>query len=278
MSMSVLTIIALLFLGAFGGFVAGLLGVGGGMILVPFLTILFSVSVMSADLAVHSAIATSMAMILFTSLSSMRAHHKQGAVRWPVVFALAPGIILGGLLSGGAVFAYLHGAALSLFFALFVGYSGFNMLRNKKPKPSRQLPGMVGCTAAGTGIGFISGLVGAGGGFLSVPFMVWCNVPIRNAVATSAALGFPIALSNSFGYIVSGIRELGLREGMLGYVYWPALVLLVLMSVLMAPLGARLAHTLPVDKLRKVFAALLFSLSAYMLYKALQQYGVFGAG
>lgn len=273
--MSVLTIIALLCLGAFGGFMAGLLGVGGGMVLVPFLTLLFGASLMSPDLAVHSAIATSMGMILFTSISSMRAHHRQGAVLWPVVFTLAPGIVLGGLLSGGAVFAYLHGAALSLFFALFVGYSGMNMLRNKKPKPSRQLPGMVGRTAAGTGIGFISGLVGAGGGFLSVPFMVWCNVPLRNAVATSAALGFPIALSNSVGYIASGIREVGVRDGMLGYVYWPALILLVIMSVLLAPVGARMAHTLPVDKLRRVFACLLFALAAYMLFKALQQYGVF---
>ncbi|MGO1767618.1 MAG: sulfite exporter TauE/SafE family protein, partial [Advenella sp.] len=115
----------------------------------------------------------------------------------------------------------------------------------------------------------------AGGGFLSVPFMVWCNVPLRNAVATSAALGFPIALSNSVGYILSGIREVGIGDGMLGYVYWPGLVLLVIMSVLMAPVGARQAHTLPVDKLRKVFACLLFALAAYMLFKAMQQFGIF---
>ncbi len=274
MTLTITMILALLALGTFGGFMAGLLGVGGGMVLVPFLTMLFTWQKMPADIVVHSAIATSMGMIVFTSLSSMRAHHKKGAVMWPVVFSMVPGIILGGLLAGGVAFKFISMAWLSLFFAAFVGYSAMNMLRNKKPKPSRQLPGVAGRTAVGTGIGFISGLVGAGGGFLSVPFMVRCNVSIRNAVATSAALGFPIAVGNSIGYISSGIEKIGIQGGMLGYVFWPGLLVLITMSVLLAPVGAKCAHSWPVDRLKRIFAYLLFSISAYMLYKSLSAFGV----
>ncbi|WP_251863117.1 sulfite exporter TauE/SafE family protein [Achromobacter sp. Marseille-Q4962] len=270
--MDITMVLCLLALGAVVGFAAGLLGIGGGMLLVPFLTMLFTWQGMPSDLVVHAAIATSMTSILFTSISSVRAHHQRGTIRWGIVAAMAPGIIVGGLLSGGAVFAALNTLWLSLFFALFVGYSGWNMLRNKKPKPSRQMPGVVGTSAAGAGIGFLSGLVGAGGGFLSVPFMVWCNVALHNAVSTSAALGFPIALANSVGYVVSGLSEGASQPGMIGFIYWPALVALVCTSVLTAPLGARMAHRLPVATLKRVFACLLFALAAYMLVKAWQTY------
>ncbi|MBO9355875.1 TSUP family transporter [Bordetella petrii] len=272
--MDVAMLVSLLALGAVVGFAAGLLGIGGGMLLVPFLTMLFTWQGMPQDLIVHAAIATSMTSILFTSVSSVRAHQRNGTIQWKIVFALAPGIIVGGLLSGGAVFAALSTAWLSLFFALFVGYSAWNMLRNKKPKPSRQMPGMAGTTAVGAGIGFLSGLVGAGGGFLSVPFMVWCNVALHAAVSTSAALGFPIALANSIGYVVSGLNQEVTRPGMLGYIYWPALLALVATSVLTAPFGARMAHRLPVGTLKRVFAGLLFALAAYMLAKAWQAFGI----
>lgn len=265
-------VLCLLVLGGVAGFAAGLLGIGGGMLLVPFLTMLFGWQAMPEDLVVHAAIATSMTSILFTSLSSIRAHQKKGTIQWKIVAAMAPGIIVGGLLSGGAVFAVLSTAWLSLFFAVFVGYSGWNMLRNTKPKPSRQMPGIAGTSAAGVGIGFLSGLVGAGGGFLSVPFMVWCNVALHSAVSTSAALGFPIALANSAGYIMSGMKESVSYPGMVGYIYWPALLALVCTSVLTAPVGARVAHRLPVATLKRVFACLLFALAAYMLFKAWQAF------
>src|SRR5690606_29385643 len=258
----------LLLLGAIAGFAAGLLGIGGGMLLVPFLTLLLTWQGLDASLVVHAAIATSMASILFTSVSSVISHHRKGAVRWKLVAAFAPGIVLGGLLAGGAVFAALKTGWLALFFALFVGYSALQMLLDKKPKPSRQMPGPLGTSAAGAGIGFLSGLVGAGGGFVSVPFMTWCNVPLHNAVATSAALGFPIALANTVGYVISGLRQPDLAPGMFGYIYWPALLALVVASVLTAPLGARTAHRLPVKSLKRVFAYLLFCLAAYMFYKA----------
>jgi uncharacterized membrane protein YfcA len=262
-------VVELLLLGCATGFLAGLLGIGGGMVLVPFLTLILSHRGVPGDLAVKMAIATSMATILFTSLSSVRAHHAKRAVRWDIVRGLAPGIVLGGLAAGAGVFALIKGQALALFFALFVGFSATQMLRDKKPKPSRQLPGPAGQAAAGGGIGFVSGLVGAGGGFISVPFMSWCNVPMHNAVATSAALGFPIALANTAGYVIGGWSQPAPLPGSLGYLYLPALAVIALASVLVAPLGARAAHAMNVKQLKRVFALMLYALAAYMLSRAL---------
>lgn len=261
-------ILILAVLGAVTGVAAGLLGIGGGMILVPFLTLLLTWQGLAPDLVIHAAIATSMASILFTSVSSVRAHQKKGAVRWELVFAFTPGIVIGGLLASVGVFSVLKTGWLAIFFAIFVGYSALQMLLDKKPKPSRQMPGPAGTGVAGAGIGFLSGLVGAGGGFVSVPFMAWCNVPLHQAVGTSAALGFPIALVNTIGYVWSGMDKPGLPPHMLGFVYWPALIVLALFSVSTAPLGAKLAHRLPVKALKRVFAYLLFALAAYMSYKA----------
>jgi len=256
----------LLLLGTGTGFLAGLLGIGGGMLLVPFLTMIFSHRGVDPSLAVKMAIATSMATILFTSISSVRAHHARGAVRWPLVARFAPGLVLGGLLAGAGMFSLLKGSVLALVFAAFVGFSATQMLRNRKPKPSRQMPGAVGTAAAGTGIGFVSGLVGAGGAFISVPFMTWCNVPMHNAVATSAALGFPIALANTAGYVIAGWSVQTGVPGALGYLALPALVTIACASVLTAPLGARTAHAMDTASLKKVFALLLYGLAAYMAW------------
>lgn len=265
---------SLMLLGAFGGFAAGLLGIGGGMILVPFMIMLFPLVGMPQDLMVHVAIATSMSTIVFTSMSSMRAHHRKGAIRWEIVALLVPGIIVGGLLSGGAVFSYIDPAWLSLVFACFVAYSGGRMMWGRQPAPERRMPGKAATSAVGVLIGFLSGLVGAGGGFLSVPFMVRGNVPIHNAVATSAALGFFIAIANSAGYVVSGMSmETGVA-GMFGYIHLPTMLGIVVVSMLTAPLGARCAHSLPVAVLKRVFAVLLFALAGYMLYKSAIAFGV----
>lgn len=261
----------LLLLGCFSGFLAGLLGIGGGMLLVPFMTFILSRNGVDSALAVKMAIATSMATILFTSISSVRAHHKRGAVRWDIVRTLAPGIVAGGLLAGAGVFALLKGTVLALVFALFVGFSATQMLLDKKPRPTRQLPGTPGRLAAGGVIGFVSGLVGAGGGFVSVPFMTWCNVSMHNAVATSAALGFPIALANTVGYVVGGRSIANPMPGAFGYLWVAGLLVIAAASVLLAPLGARAAHAMNVRQLKRVFAFLLYSLAAYMLYKALGQ-------
>lgn len=262
-------VVELALLGTCTGFLAGLLGIGGGMIMVPFITYMLTDRGVGPDLAVKMAIATSMSTIIFTSISSVRAHHKRGAVRWDLVKGLAPGIVLGSMVGSIGVFSLLKGAYLAIFFGLFVSFSATQMFLDKKPEPTRQVPGFGGLLAAGGGIGFLSGLVGAGGGFISVPFMAWCNVAIHNAVATSAALGFPIALANVTGYVVSGFSVQGLPDDAFGFIWIPALVVIASCSVLTAPMGAKAAHKLPVKKLKRIFASMLYLLAAYMLFKGI---------
>jgi uncharacterized membrane protein YfcA len=259
----------LLVLGCFTGFLAGLLGIGGGMLLVPFMTLLLTLKGVSAEHVVKVAIATSLATICFTSVASVRAHHARGAVRWDVVRLLAPGIILGSLL-GAQLAKTMSSHVLALFFAVFVGFSATQMLLDIKPKPTRQLPSGAGMLGAGGVVGTLSALVGAGGGFISVPFMVWCNVSMHNAVATSAALGFPIALAGTAGYVMAGWSAQGMPDGAVGFIYLPALLVVSLASVTTAPLGARAAHRMNVKQLKRAFAALLYLLAGYMLYKGMQ--------
>jgi uncharacterized membrane protein YfcA len=259
----------LLLLGTCTGFLAGFLGIGGATLLVPFTTLILSQRGVDPQVAVKYAIATSMAVILFTSLSSAWAHHRRGAVLWRLVFALAPGIVAGGLLAGAGVFPLLKGATLSILFALFVTFTATQLLRDAKPSPSRQLPGPAGSVAVGSVIGFVSGLVGAGGAFISIPFMAWCNVAIHNAVATSAALGFPIALGNTVGYVAGGWGMANPLPASLGYVWLPGLVVPACASVLLAPLGARAAHAMDTKSLRRAFAWVMYALAAYMLWHAI---------
>jgi uncharacterized membrane protein YfcA len=262
------TLIAeLLALGVAAGFLAGLLGIGGGMMMVPFLTFILSARGVPPPLAVKMAIATSMATILFTSISSLRAHHRHGAVRWDLVRGIAPGILAGGLLAGAGVFAVLKGQVLALMFAGFVGFSALQMLRDRKPAPHRQMPGFAGQAGAGGAIGLVSGLLGAGGAFMSVPFMLWCNVPLRHAVGTSAALGLPIAAASTLGYVVAGRSMPAALPGAFGYLYLPALAIVATASVTLAPLGARTAHRIDVGLLRRIFAGLLLALASSMLWR-----------
>ena len=263
-----LLIAELLALGTVVGFLAGLLGVGGGMMMVPIMTLLLTQRGVPNGLAVKMAIATSMATILFTSLSSVRAHHRLGAVRWDIARRMAPGIVLGGLAAGAGAFTVLKGQGLALFFAVFIGWAAVKMLRDKKPGPGRDMPGALGTAGVGAGIGFLSGLVGAGGAFLSVPFMTWCNVPPRHAVGTSAALGFPIALASTVGYVVAGWSLPSALPGAFGFLYLPALAIVSVASMTLAPLGARTAQRVNVVVLKRLFAVLLLALAASMLYRA----------
>ncbi len=261
-------IASLLATGALAGLLAGLLGLGGGTLLVPALTFLLSWRGLEPSIVVHAAIATSMAYIVLSSVSSVIAHHEKGAVRWELVAAFSPGIFIGALLASAGVFSSIKAGWLSLLFAGFVGISGIQMLVGHKPTPSRTMPNQIGTGAVGAGIGFMSGLVGIGGGIFSVPFMTWRNIPLRQAVGTSAALGFPIALFNTLGYVWSGMQERQLPEHMLGFVYWPALLALATFGIVLAPVGAKLAHRLPVKLLKRVFAYFLLGLALYMVYKA----------
>jgi len=262
-----LLVVGFVALGAVVGFLAGLLGIGGGMTMVPVLTIIFTRIAFPSAHVVHMAVATSTATIIFTAISSAREHHRHGAVLWPVVAGLAPGIIAGSL-AGPQVVRGMSTSALALFFGVFVAFSATQMLLDKKPKPSRELPGKPGLFAVGGTIGIVSSMVGAGGGFLSVPFMTWCNVKIHNAVATSAALGLPIAFAGTVGFVIAGWGAQDMPRYSAGYIYLPALASIVVASMLTAPIGARTAHRWPVKKLKRAFALLLYVLAAYMLWKA----------
>ncbi len=253
-------------LGLLIGYLAGLLGIGGGMLMVPFLVFVLSAKGVADAHVVKMAVATSLATICFTSMSSVRAHHQQGAVLWPVALVLAPGILVGSL-AGANLAAALPAKALTVLFAVFVSFSATQMLLNKKPKPGRGLPGSVGMFCVGNVIGGLSSLVGAGGAFVSVPFMTWCNVSIHKAVATSAALGFPIAVAGTLGYIWAGWGRTDLPAGALGYVYLPGLVSIALGSMLTAPWGARTAHRIDIAPLKKIFAVFLYVMAAYFLLR-----------
>lgn len=255
-------------LGSVVGFLAGLLGVGGGAVMVPVLTSLFAAQGFHREHLVHLALGTSMAAIVMTSLSSLRAHHAHGAVRWEIVRGIAPGILLG-TFGGTFLSSRVKNLPLAVFFSFFTAFVAYKMLRDVRPKASRELPGALGLIGVGIGIGFISALVAIGGGSLSVPFMTLCSVPLRIAVGTSAAIGFPIALAGALGYLVNGWGTPGLPEQTLGFVYWPALLCISAVSTLTAPLGARLAHSMPVGALKRVFAGLLLLLSAKMLHTLL---------
>jgi uncharacterized membrane protein YfcA len=258
---------AYLALGCVGGFAAGLLGIGGGMLYVPLLTWIFELQGFPSASLVHMALGTSLTTIVFTSISSMRSHHAKGNVDWLIVRRISPGIVLGGI-AGGLLAAHLATATLAIIFTIFVSYSALQMFLNAKPKPSRDLPGAVGLFGVGTGISTLSQLVGAGGGFLSVPFMTWCNVSMHRAVGTSAAIGLPIAIVGTISFFVNGQSVADLPPGSLGFIYLPGLLALLLPSVLFAPVGARLASRLPVNTLKRVFAIFLFLLAGKMLYSA----------
>jgi len=252
-------------LGLAVGFVAGLLGVGGGLIIVPVLVMLLHRHGLAAGMEPQLALGTSLATILFTSVSSVRAHHRRGAVEWPLVRRIAPGIVLG-TLAGAALATQMPAMVLKLFFVAFLSYAAVQMWLDFRPAPHRGLPGRIGTSLAGGVIGVVSSWVGIGGGTLSVPFMLWHNVPLHRAIATSAAIGFPIAAAGAVGYVLGGWAVNGLPAGSLGFVYLPALAGIVLGSVLTAPLGARTAHRLPVRPLKRIFALLLFTLALRMVW------------
>lgn len=264
-----LLLLALAALGAFAGFLAGLLGVGGALVMIPFLTFLLHELDIPTDMSVKMAIATGMSTIVITSLASTRAHHKAGAVRWDLFKGIAPGLVLGSALSSLWLFAVLKGSVLALLFSFFTAFSATQMLLDKKPKPSRHMPGPVGQTLVGGFIGMFSGLVGAGGAFINVPFMTWCNVPLRQAVGTSAALGFPIALVNASGYVVSGWSVTNTPPHSFGFVWLPGFFIICVCTIFTAPMGARYAQRLPVAKLKRGFAYLLYALACTMLYRGL---------
>ena len=263
--MTVEIVVMYVAVGLIAGILAGLLGVGGGLVIVPMLVFCFVKQGLQSEVIMHLALGTSLASIMFTSISSFMSHHRRGAVDWSIVRRIVPGILIGTFL-GTFVASRLSTNSLKGFFAVFLYSVATQMILNKKPKPSREMPGTAGMTGMGGLIGVASALVGIGGGSLSVPFMLWCNVAGHRAIGTSAAIGFPIALAGAVGYIVNGLKAAGLPAYCLGYVYLPALAGIVVASVLTAPLGVKLAHALPVDRLKRVFALFLYVMATKMAW------------
>jgi uncharacterized membrane protein YfcA len=256
--------LAYLAIGLAVGFFAGLLGIGGGAVMVPLLVIVFTAQALPADHVMHLALGTAMAAIVFTSVSSMRAHHAHAAVDWGIARAMAPGILAGAFCAALAA-GLIAKRPLGLLFTALVFYAATQILFDLRPKRSRELPSAPGLFAAGAAIGGVASLLAAGGAFLCIPFLAWCRVPLRRAIGTAAAVGLPIAAAGTLGYVLQGLRAEGLPSLSLGYVYIPALALVVATSMAAAPLGARLAHRLPVKRLRVIFAVLLYALALRML-------------
>lgn len=257
--------IVYLLMGLFVGFFAGMLGIGGGTLLVAIMVFLFQAQEFPSERIVHLALGTALTSIVFTSLSSVRAHHGHGAVRWDIVRRATPGLLVG-TISGTFVAQWLSSRYLAIFFVAFLYYSSVHILLGAKPKPSRQLPGPAGMWIGSGLVGLISSLVGAGGGIIAIPLLTMCNVPMRLAVGTSAALGLPVSVAGSIGYIAHGLGQSNLPPLSFGYVYVPALVGIVIGTFVTVPLGAKVAHSMPVPRLQRIFAVFLFLLASRMLW------------
>lgn len=251
-------------LGAIAGLLAGLLGIGGGLIIVPVLALLFHQQGFNEAIIMQLALGTSLATIVVTSLSSIAAHHRRGAVLWPVVRRLTPGIIVG-VVAGSWLADNLDTQLLRRIFGLFACVVAVQMLLDFRPSGRRPLPGLWLMHQAGAVIGGISALVGIGGGTLTTPFLLWHNTSLRNAIATSAACGLPIALSGATAYLFTGLDQTQLPANSSGYLYWPAFSGIIISSLLCAPLGAAMTHRLPVTLIKKIFALILALVAVRLL-------------
>ncbi|GLS91417.1 UPF0721 transmembrane protein [Psychromonas marina] len=257
-------VLSLLLLGSFVGVVAGLLGVGGGGIMVPVLTTLFVSQGVPTEQVVHLALGTSMAAIIFTSFSSMKSHHARGSVAWDIVKGITAGVIIGTFFAT-FIASQINSLYLALFFSCFMAFVSVQMFISKKPQANKQISGKKEVFFVGSGIGAVSALVSIGGGSLTVPYLVSRNIDIKKAVGTSAAIGLPISIAGSVGYLVNGWSSSSVDNYTLGFIYLPAVFLIAVSSYLTAPYGAKLAHRLPVQTLKKIFSLLLITLSIKML-------------
>lgn len=255
-------------LGLFAGGLAGLLGVGGGLVIVPVLSLLFALQGIAPAHVMQLAVGTSLATIVFTSLSSVFAHQRRGAVDWPVMLQLTAGIVPGAW-SGGVLAVLLGGPLLALLFGVFEIMVAAQMLLGRAPSAQRRFPAASRNVLAGLAIGTVSSVLGIGGGTLTVPWLVWHNVDVRRAVATSAACGLPIALAGAFGFLLAGLDQPGLPAGSSGYLYWPVVIAVSAASVLSAPFGARLAHRIERRRLKAVFGVFIGALGLVMLVKSM---------
>ncbi|MBR3880563.1 MAG: sulfite exporter TauE/SafE family protein [Mailhella sp.] len=252
--------------GAIAGFLSGLIGIGGGLVVVPLLNMIFRLQGdIPAELIMHLAVGTSLSSILFTAISSARSHARRGGVLWGYVKGLAPAIVLGTICAAWLA-SRMSTSGLRGFFVAFLLCVATQMLFDFYPHPRRTMPGRGALAAAGFTIGGVSSLVGLGGGSMSVPFLRWCGVEMRQAVGTSAAISWPIAVSGTIGFVIVGWGAPDLPNWTLGYVSLPATLGIACTSVFFAPLGVKLAHTLSVPVLRRFFAVFLYVTACEMLW------------
>lgn len=251
--------------GSISGVLAGLFGIGGGVVLVPFFLWLFTKQGFPQDTVMHTAIATSLATIIITSISSVTAHHRLGSLLWDIVAKLTPGVFIGAII-GAALADHLPADSLRMFFAVYLFFVGVEMAFQWQPKRAKEQASSVVLRFSGVVIGILSSILGIGGGTLTVPLLSRFNVPMRNAVAVSSACGLPIAISGTISFAVLGWNKPGLSEGSIGYIYWPAFVGIVLTSTLMAPVGAKLAHKLPTKSLKRFFSLLVLAITLKMVW------------
>lgn len=264
--MSLLLLFALyLILGAFAGTLAGLFGIGGGLVIVPVLIFSFGLQGVSGEIAAHLAVGTSLATIVFTSLSSIRSHYVRGGVRLDIFRPMTLGIVVGAVL-GAWTASLLSGESLQLIIGVFVILVALKMLLEVNPKPGRTVPGAAGLGGAGAGIGWASAIFGIGGGTLTVPFLSWCNVRMQQAVGTSAACGLPIAVAGAAANVATGWQNPELPDLSVGFIYLPALLGIVLTSVIFARFGAELAHRLDARVLKRIFAIMLILVGIRFLF------------
>lgn len=249
-------LIALVLTGAVAGLLAGLLGIGGGAVIVPALLLIYAHMGAEQGVIAHQAVATSLASVVATGATSAWVHHRRGAVDWPLFLRLVPGLLVGAW-CGAYAAGWMPGDVLQRLFGLFLLFSSARMLIGAPPATPRPLPGAAGLAGFGTLVGALSALLGIGGGILVVPFLARRGPGMRRAVATSSACGVPLALVGSVGFVLGGWGREGLLAHSAGFVYWPGVLAIVLASVPMAVLGARLAHGLPTRTLKRVFGALL---------------------
>lgn len=254
----------LLVLGAFVGMMAGLLGIGGGLIVVPSLLFLLPLAGIDPDIAMHMALATSLASIIITSGSSALNHFKLGNVDMFVIKWLMPGVVIGGFL-GAHVAEWIPAAYLPKVFGGIVLMLSLQMLFSLKATQTREMPGHAATLSTGVGIGVVSSLAGIGGGSLSVPFLNRHGIEMRKAVGSSSVCGCVLAISGMLGFILNGMQAQALPAGSLGYVYLPALVAIASTSMLTTRFGATLATSMPTTRLKKIFALFLMFVAGTML-------------
>jgi len=264
MILDVETLLLFLGLGAIVGYLAGLFGVGGGGMLVPALVAIFLMNGIAQEKVMHLALGTSMMCMVATTFMSFRAHHARGGVEWGIYWKMIGGVMLGTFLST-FVSSHLNTHYLALFFTLLMGFVALRMFLDVKPNPNAKVPGFLGLFSVGGIIGAISAMMSVGGGGFTVPFLVSRNIEIKKATGTSAAIGFPLVVSGTIGYMINGWSATDLEALTIGYVYIPAVLLISISSAITVRFGVKTAYLLPSKTLKKLFSLLLVGLSIKML-------------